>query len=86
MKFSRSKDITPENLMGTKWVAVDAATDDINTIEFVDKSYCIYSFPNKVKLQTYKIQGDQIFINDTISYAVKDNTFFQNDTPLYIKE
>jgi len=86
MKFPRSKDITPENLMGTKWIAVDAAADDINTIEFVDKAYCIFTFPNKVKLQTYKIHGGQIFINNSISYAIKDNTFFHNDTPLYIKE
>jgi len=86
MKSFKSKDITPETLMGTKWIAVDAAADNINTIEFVDKAYCIYTFPNRVKLQTYKIHGGQIFINDSISYAIKDNTFFQNDIPLYIKE
>jgi len=90
MKFFKSNNVNPKILTGTKWIAVDAALENKKAIEFVDKAYCIYTSLNKVELHTYKICGDQILINgllsDSISYAIKGNTFFQNDTPLYIKE
>jgi len=90
MKFFKSKNVSPENLIGTKWIAVDAALENRNTIEIIDKAYCIYTFPHKVELHAYKICEDKIFINgcisNPVSYAIKDNTFFQNGTPLYTKE
>jgi len=86
MKTSNSNSLTPENLIGTKWIAISADSNYGNTIEIVEKAYCIITSPNKVKLQTYKINEDQIFINNSMSYAIRDNTFFQNDTPLYVKE
>jgi len=88
MKSFKSNSLTPESLIGTKWVAVDS--DNRKTIEIVEKAYCIYTSPNKVELHTYKICGDKIFIRDSItdfiSYEIRKNTFFLNDTPLYVKE
>ena len=86
MKTCNSNSVTPESLIGTKWIAVSTDSDYGNTIEIVEEAYCIISSPNKVKLQTYKINDGKISINNSISYAIKDNTFFHNDTPLYIKE
>jgi hypothetical protein len=88
MKSSKPQSLTPESLIGTKWVAVNS--DNGNTIEIVEKTYCLYTSPNRVELHTYKICGDKILIRDSIqdfiSYVIKDNTFFLNDTPLYVKE
>ena len=86
MKTSNSNSVTPESLIGTKWIAVSDGSNHGNTIEIVEKTYCIITFPNKVKLQTYKINEGQISINNSISYAIRDNTFFHNDIPLYVKE
>ena len=88
MKSSKSNSISPESLIGTKWIAVNS--DNRNSIEIVEKAYCIYTSPNRVELHTYKICGDKIFIRDSIkdsiSYVIRNNTFFLNDTPLYVKE
>ena len=86
MKNSKQTNIIPKNLVGTNWVSVETVLDDKSTIEIIDERYCIYSTKNKTKLRTYKISENQIFIGDSVSYAIKDNTFFYNDTPLYIKE
>jgi hypothetical protein len=86
MKTFNSNSLTPESLIGTKWIAVNPDSNYGYTIEIVEKTYCIITSPNKVKLQTYKISEDQIFINNSISYAIRDNTFLLNDIPLYIKE
>jgi hypothetical protein len=86
MKTSNSNSVTPESLIGTKWIAVSDDSDYGNIIEIVEKTYCIISSPNKVKLQTYIINENQISINNSISYAIRDNTFFYNDIPFYIKE
>ena len=86
MKTSDPNNVSPESLISTKWIAISDDSDYGKTIEIVEKTYCIITSPNKVKLQTYKINEDQIFINNSISYAIRDNTFFYNDTPLYVKE
>ena len=86
MKSSTLNSLTPESLIGTKWIAIGDDSNYGDTIEIVEKAYCIITSPNKVKLQTYKINEGQISINNSISYAIRDNAFFQNDTPLYVKE
>jgi len=86
MKTSTPNGITAKNLIGTNWTSVETVLDDKSTIEIVDDKYCIYSSNNKTKLRTYKINEDQILIGDSVSYAIRDNTFFYNDIPLYTKE
>jgi len=86
MKTIKQNNIIPKNLVGTNWVSVETVSEDKSAIEIIDEKYCIYSSRTKTKLRPYKISEDQIFIGDSISYAIRDNTFFQNDTPLYIRQ
>jgi len=86
MKASKQTSIIPKNLVGTNWVSVETISEDKSAIEIIDEKYCIYSSQNKTKLRPYKISEDQIFIGDSISYAIRDNTFFYNDTPLYVRK
>jgi hypothetical protein len=86
MRFFKPNDVTLKNIVGTRWVTPETSSDNNATIEIVDEKYCIYSCLDRVKLHTYKINNGQIFIGNSISYAIRDNIFFHDDTPLYIKE
>ena len=86
MKNSKQNNIIPKNFIGTSWISVETVLEDKSTIEIIDEKYCIYSSQNMTKLRTYKISEGQIFIGDSVSYVIRDNTFFYNDTPLYKKE
>ena len=85
MKNSKQNNIIPKNFIGTSWISVETVLEDKSTIEIIDEKYCIYSSQNKTKLRTYIISENQIHIGDSVSYAIRDNTFFHNDTPLYVK-
>jgi hypothetical protein len=86
MTFSISNTVNPETLIGTKWISAEAALNDKNTLEIIDKAYCIYSSLTGFELNTYKIIGDEIFIGDSACYVINDNILFHNNTPLFIKE
>ena len=86
MESSILKKTIQEKLIGTKWITAESDLDNKITIEIIDKNYCICSSFNKVKLRTYKISEDKIFIGDSISYVIKGNTFFQNNIPCYYKK
>jgi len=86
MKTSTPNNAILKRLVGTNWVAVESNLENKSTIEIVDEKYCIYSYLNNVKLRTYKINDGQICIGDSVSYDIRGNTFFYNDTPLYVKE
>jgi len=86
MKSFKPKNVISKNLIGTNWIAVEAASNSKDTIEIIDEKYCIYSSQNKIKLRTYRISEGQIFINDSVSYVIRDNAFFRNDTPIYIRK
>jgi len=85
MKASKQNNIVPKNLVGTNWISVETISERKSAIEIIDEKYCIYSSQNKTKLRPYKISEGQIIIGDSISYAIRDNAFFHNDTPLYIR-
>jgi len=84
MKTTKQNSIIPKNLVGTNWVSVETIPEDKSAIEIIDEKYCIYSSQSKTKLRPYRISEGQIFIGDSVSYAIRDNTFFYNDTPLYV--
>ena len=86
MKASKQNSIIPKNLVGTNWVSVETVLEDKSVIEIIDEKYCIYSSQNRTKLRPYRISENQIFIGDSISYAIKDDAFFYNDTPLYVRQ
>jgi hypothetical protein len=86
MRFFKPNDVTLKNIVGTRWVTPETSSDNNGTIEIIDEKYCIYSCLDKVKLRTYKISKDRIFIGDSVSYTIRDNIFFHNGTPLYKKE
>jgi len=86
MKTSKQNNVIPKNLIGTNWISVETVLDNKSTIEIIDEKYCIYSFQNNIKLRTYKISEGKIFIGDSVTYVIRDNTFFYNDIPVYKQE
>jgi hypothetical protein len=86
METSKQIDKTTRNLIGTNWIAVETVLDNKSTIEIIDEKYCIYSSQNNFRLRTYKISEGQILIGDSVSYAIRGNTFFYNGIPIYKKE
>jgi len=86
MKTSKQNDVISKNLIGTNWIAVETVLDNKSTIEIIDEKYCIYCSQNNLRLRTYKISEGQILIGDSVSYAIRGNTLFYNDIPIYTKE
>jgi hypothetical protein len=83
---SASVDITAENLIGTKWIATGTISKDKDTIEFVDKMYCIYTSINRLEPYTYRLRGNRILLGDYVAYVIIDNTLFLNGYPLFTRE
>jgi hypothetical protein len=81
-----SADMSHENLIGTKWIATGTSSIPKDTIEFVDKIYCIYTSINRLEPYTYKIRGNRILLGDYVSYVIYDNTLFLNGYPLFTRE
>ena len=78
-------DITPETLIGTKWIATGTVSNNMDTIEFVDGSYCIYTSFNRGEPYTYKIRGNRILVGDFVSYVIRGNILFLNGYPFFTK-
>ena len=83
---SVSVDTTFENLIGTKWIATGTISKNKDTIEFVDKTYCIYTSINRLEPYTYRIRGNRILLGDHVSYVIINNTLFLNGYPLFTRE
>jgi len=84
--YSVSVYIRPENLIGTKWVATGTISENKDTIEFVNNTYCVYTSINRLEPYTYRIRENRILLGEHISYVIRDNTLFLNGYPLFTRE
>ena len=78
--------IKPEHLIGTKWISQCDLFEDEITVEFVDRTNCIYSsIPFKYPI-TYTVAGGEVFIG-TIEgpFELRGNVLFNNDLPAFQK-
>jgi len=85
-KTSYSDNITPETIIGTKWIATGTISKNKDTIEFVDMTYCIYTSINRLEPFTYRISGNRIILGEHISYVIIDNVLFHGGYPLFTRE
>jgi hypothetical protein len=83
---SFSADISQDNLIGSKWIATGTSSITKDTIEFVDKMYCVYTSINRLEPYTYRIRGNRILLGDHVSYVIYDNILFLNGYPLFTRE
>jgi hypothetical protein len=79
-------DITHRNLIGTRWIATGTISKNKDTIEFVDKTYCVYTSINRLEPYIYRIRGNRIILGEHVSYVIKNNTLFLNGYPLFTRE
>jgi len=78
--------IEPEQLIGTKWTTWNKVFGDRMSVEFLDRTNCIYtSQPKKFKM-TYNITGNKIFINNIEgAFELRGDVLFNNDLPVFEK-
>jgi hypothetical protein len=83
---SASVEITPETIIGTKWIATGTFSKNRDTIEFVNVTYCIYTSINRLEPYTYRIRGNRILLGEHISYVIIDNVLCLNGYPIFTRE
>jgi len=78
--------IDPEKLVGTKWIGWTDLFADKMSVEFVDKSNCIYtSKPKKFPL-TYNVKKGKLYISHISgAFEQRGNILFINDYPVFEK-
>ena len=74
--------IEPEQLVGTKWTSWNNLCGDRMSVEFVDRSSCVYTLqPNKFKMP-YNVREGKVFIkNIKGSFELRGEVLFNNDLP-----
>ena len=78
--------IVPEQLIGTKWTSWKKIFGDRISVEFVDRTNCIYtSMLNKFNLR-YSIEGGIMFISSIKgSFELVGSVLYNNDIPAFEK-
>jgi len=78
--------IEPKKLIGTKWISMCDLFGDPVTVEFVDKTTCIYTSQLNKYPETYTVTGGEIFIrNIEGAFELRGNMLFNNDLPAFEK-
>ena len=79
-------DIEPEQLIGTRWTAWNKLLGEQISVEFVDRTNCIYtSQPKKYPLK-YTIAGGKVFISNIEGpFELRGRVLFNNDIPTFEK-
>ena len=75
-----------DSLVGTRWVAVGTGSNNRDTIDFADGSYCIYTSLDRSALFSYQVKGNRILLGDITSFVIRDNTLFIGGYPYFIRE
>ena len=78
--------IKPEQIIGTKWVSQCDLFDDEISVEFVNKTNCIYASRIFKYPITYTVNGGEIFIDNIEGpFELRGNVLFNNDVPAFEK-
>jgi len=85
-KFTEITAIDHDKLIGTRWISWSEFVGDRMTMEFVDKSNCIYtSKPRKYPMK-YSVLGGQILFKEIEgTFVLRGNVLFSNDIPVFEK-
>ena len=81
-----SDDTIAESIIGTRWIAAGKILVTRDTIEFIDKTYCIYTSLKRSMLFIYKVKKSRIIIYDIGSFIIKGNTLFLGKSPYFTCE
>jgi len=78
--------IKPDLLIGTKWVSWSNEFAERMSMEFLDKSNCVYTSQPKKYPLTYTVTGGEVFISDIEgAFELRGNVLFNNDLPVFKK-
>ena len=87
--------IVLENLAGTKWVgwtemycewALPHMMDTKVSVEFLDKTNCIYTSESNKYSMTYIVMGGKLFLNDIKRpFILRGNILFNGNIPAFQK-
>jgi len=84
--FLKKTTIVPENLVGTKWIGWSDFIRDRMTLEFVDKTKCIFtSKPNKYPITYIVNENNIVFSNVDDTFELRGNILFSGDIPTFVK-
>ena len=78
--------IKPELLVGTKWISWGGTFGDRFSVEFIDKSHCIYTSQPKRFPLTYTVKEGKMFISNIKGvFELEGDVLFNNDIPSFQK-
>jgi len=78
--------IEPAKLVGTKWIGWSKYISNQMTVEFVDRTNCIYTAQPKQFSLRYKIREGDLFISNIEGpFELRGNVLFNNDIPVFEK-
>ena len=78
--------IVQEKLVGTKWIGWSEFIRDRISVEFIDRTNCIYTSQPKKYPMTYTVTGGKMFIkNIEGSFELRGEVLFNNDLPIFEK-
>jgi hypothetical protein len=82
----RSTFIKPGQLVGTKWKGWSELFSSRMSMEFVDKTNCIYTSQPKKYPMTYTVTDGKLFISEIEgTFELVGNVFFCNSLPVFEK-
>jgi len=78
--------IEPKQIIGTKWDSWCDSYKGLVSVEFIDKSYCIYTSEPKKYPITYTIEEGKLFISNIEGpFELRGDVLFNNDLPVFEK-
>ena len=84
--LSEKNIVEPVKLIGTKWVGWSEFIGDRMTVEFVDKTNCIYTSYQKKYPMTYSVMKGKLFISDIEGpFELHGQVLFNNGLPAFEK-
>ena len=86
MSLSNASADEPENLIGTKWIAMIGLSKNKMVVEFVDKTNCVFTLkPNKCPMK-YTAVGDKILFSELEGIIeLRGRVLYNNNRPAFEK-
>jgi len=76
--------LNPEQLAGSKWISISYFFGDKMSVEFIDKTNCIYKSEPKEYPMTYNVIGGKIYISKINgAFEIRDNMLYNNNLPAF---
>lgn len=83
-RYQETTSIKPEQLIGTKWNGWSELFSSRMSMEFLDKTNCVYTSQPKKYPMTYKVTDGKLFFSEIEgAFELVGNVFFCNSLPVF---